>query len=137
MENVTIFAPDMVFSQKEPKEVGKPPVIMQEQSEDEEMQQADESVLKPEGEEDQVNQIINAFNFAAVFQAKAYKAKNIKVLKREYKKHLKEAAKIKRILKKLGERLLADSDSDDSSAKQDFEMVSRRALNSYMEVQNK
>ena len=50
---------------------------------------------------------------------------------------MKEAAKIKRILKKLGQRVQADSDSDDSSDKLDFEMVSKRALNSYMEVQNK
>ena len=136
-ENVTIFAPGMVFPQKEPMAVGKPPAIIQQESEDEEMHQAEESVLKPESEEAQVNQIINAFNFAAVFQAKALKTKNVAVLKRAYKKHLKEAAKIKRILRKLGQRVLADSDSDDSSDKQDFEMVSRRALNSYMEVQNK
>ena len=117
--------------------VGKPPAIIRQESEDEEMHQAEESVLKPESEEAQVNQIINAFNFAAVFQAKAFKTKNVGLLKRSYRKHLKEAAKIKRILKKLGQRVQADSDSDDSSDKLDFEMVSKRALNSYMEVQNK
>ena len=66
-ENVTIFAPGMVFPQKEPMAVGKPPAIIQQESEDEEMHQAEESVLKPDSEEAQVNQIINAFNFAAVF----------------------------------------------------------------------
>ena len=137
MQNVTIFAPNMDFGKKEPMAVGKPPAIIQQESEDEEMHQAEESVLKPDSEEAQVNQIINAFNFATVFQAKAYKTKNVGLLKRSYRKHLKEAAKIKRILKKLGQRVQADSDSDDSSDKLDFEMVSKRALNSYMEVQNK
>ena len=67
MQNVTIFAPNMDFGKKEPMAVGKPPAIIQQESENEEMHQAEKSVLKPESEEAQVNQIINAFNFAAVF----------------------------------------------------------------------
>ena len=51
--------------------------------------------------------------------------------------HLKEAAKIKRILRKLNQRVLAESSSDESSEQRDFEEVSRKAMNSYMEGQNK
>jgi len=89
------------FQMKQPQSVGRPPRIQQEESEDEEMHQAEEPVQKPEGEEAEVSQIINAFNFATVFQAKALKPRNVVVLKRALKKHLKEAAKIKRILRKL------------------------------------
>ena len=66
------------------------------------MHLVDEPPQKPEREDAEVSQIINAFNFATVFSAKAYQPKNIKVLKRAYRKHLKEAARIKKILKKLG-----------------------------------
>jgi len=137
LENVTIFSPPMEFQMKQPQSVGRPPRIQQEEQEDEEMQQADGPVQKPEGDEAEVNQIINAFNFATVFQAKALKAKNVAVLKRAMKKHLKEAAKIKRVLRKLGQRVQAGSSSDESSEQRDFEEVSRRAMNSYMEGQNK
>ena len=125
------------FQMKQPQSVGRPPRIQQEESEDEEMHQAEEPVQKPEGEEAEVSQIINAFNFATVFQAKALKPRNVVVLKRALKKHLKEAAKIKRILRKLNERVLAESSSDESSEQRDFEEVSRKAMNSYMEGQNK
>ena len=101
------------------------------------MQDADDPVQKPEGDEAQVSEIINAFNFSTVFSAKALQVKNIKVLKRAYKKHLKEAARIKKILKKLGEKVQAGSDSSDSSENQDFQDVSRRALNTFAQVQKK
>ena len=114
-ENITIFAPGEVFGEKQPQAVGRGPAIIQDESENEEMEQADEPGQKPETEEAQVSQIINAFNFASVFKAKAYKTENIKVLKRALKKHLKEAAMIKKILRKLGQRVHADSDSDDSA----------------------
>ena len=150
-QNITIFSPEMEyhikepqfhmkepqFQMKQPQSVGRPPRIQQEESEDEEMHQAEEPVQKPEGEEAEVSQIINAFNFATVFQAKALKPRNVVVLKRALKKHLKEAAKIKRILRKLNERVLAESSSDESSEQRDFEEVSRKAMNSYMEGQNK
>ena len=137
LDNVTIFSPQMEFQMKQPKSVGRPPRIQQEEQEDEEMQQADGPVQKPEGEEAEVSQIINAFNFATVFQAKALKPRNVVVLKRALKKHQKEAAKIKRILRKLNQRVLAESSSDESSEQRDFEEVSRKAMNSYMEGQNK
>ena len=101
------------------------------------MQHADAQIQKPEREEAAVAEIINAYNFANVFSAKALQTKNIKVLKRAYWKHLKDAAKIKKILKKLGEKVQAGSDSDDSSEEQDFADISRRALNSYAQVQKK
>ena len=137
MENITIFGPDESFGKKEPKVVGRGPAIIQDESENEEMEQADEPVLKLDRDEADVTQIINAYNFAAVFQAKAFKTKNIKVLKRALKKHLKEAAKIRKILKKLGQRVHDDTDSDDSSDKMDFEDSSMRALKSYLEDHKK
>jgi hypothetical protein len=63
--------------------------------------------------------------------------KNIKILKRAYRKHLKEAARIKKILKKMGEKVQADSDTDDSFEEQGYKEVSRRALNTYTQVQKK
>ena len=137
MENITIFGPDESFGKKEPKVVGRGPAIIQDESENEEMEQAGEPVLKLDRDEADVTQIINAYNFAAVFQAKAFKTKNIKVLKRALKKHLKEAAKIRKILKKLGQRVHDDTDSDDSSDKMDFEDSSMRALKSYLEDHKK
>jgi hypothetical protein len=89
MENVTIFAPQMSFQQKEPQGIGLSQRIYQEESEDAEMMPVDEPPQKHEGEEEDVTQIINAHHFANVFLAKAYQPKNIKVLKRAYRKHLK------------------------------------------------
>ena len=45
----------MDFGKKEPEAVGKPPAIIRDESEDEVMHQAEDSVLKPETEEAQVN----------------------------------------------------------------------------------
>ena len=53
------------------------------------MMPVDEPPQKHEGEEEDVTQIINAHHFANIFLAKAYQPKNIKVLKRAYRKHLK------------------------------------------------
>ena len=50
---------------------------------------------------------------------------------------MKEAARIKKILKKMGEKVQADSDTDDSFEEQGYKEVSRRALNTYTQVQKK
>ena len=101
------------------------------------MQPADDPPQRHDDEDEDVTQIINAHHFANVFLSKAYQPKNIKVLKRAYRKHLKEAARIKKILKKLGQKVQASSESSDSSEEQDFEEISRRALNTYTQVQKK
>ena len=137
LQNVTIFAPSEAFQQKEPRDVGRQPRIDQEESEDVEMQAHGEPPQKLEGDEEEVSEIINTYNFSNVFLAKALQRKNIRVLKRAYRKHLKDAAKVKRILKKLGEKVLADSDSSDSSDEHDLEDISRNALNTYSQVHKK
>ena len=82
-------------------------------------------------EEDEVNNILDAHRFVNAFSAKAYSYKNKKILKQAYKKHMREAARIKKVLKKMGEKIHADSDSEESFEDSGYEDISRRALDTY------
>ena len=62
-----------------------------------------------------VDQIENFAKLSKMMEKKAFNTKNIPALKRAYREHMKEAAKIKRLLRKIGIRVTAavDSSSDE------------------------
>ena len=98
------------------------------ESEDVQMQPLNHQHQGLENEDDSVTDIVNAHRFIHHFQERAYSVKNLKVLKRAKKQHLKEAEKIHKILKKMGTKLCADTDSDDSRHGPCYNMIQKRAM---------
>jgi hypothetical protein len=69
-------------------------------------------------DEYQVDQILKASKLMKTFTKKALDGKNIGSLRRAYKQHLTAAAKIKRVLAKIGQQIsnFDESDSDEVDA---------------------
>ena len=103
----------------------------QDEPQDEEMEEVYGPPQRVLREEDEVNNILDAHSFVKAFSARAYSYKNKKILKQAYKKHMLTTATIKKVLKRMGERINADTDSDDSFEDSGYEDISRRALDSY------
>ena len=80
------------------------------------------------GDDEAIKQIVHAHHFVRTFKKRAYSSKNIKVLKSAYNDHMQKAAKIKKILKKLGQHVTAASDSDDSSDDEGYENIQNRMV---------
>lgn len=105
--------------------------MYQEEPQDEEMEELYEPYQRIMGEEAEVNDILDAHRFVNVFSAKAYSYKNKKILKQAHKKHMRAAARIKKVLVKMSEVVHVDTGSEGSHEESHYEDISRRALDTY------
>ena len=100
----------------------------------EELYEAPQRVLR---EEDEVSNILDAHRFVNACSAKAYSYKNKKILKQAHKKHMREAARIKKVLMKMSEAGHVDTGSEGSHEESHYEDISRRAMDTYRQNKRK
>ena len=79
-------------------------------------------------DEYQVDQILKASKLMKTFTKKALDGKNIGALRRAYKQHLTAAAKIKRVLAKIGSQISNFDESDSDEVDAVMQLIGDKAL---------
>ena len=131
------FAQPTIFHAQGPKEEDQPQNSIQVNQEDIEMENLRDQLEAPSNDSYSLANVMNAHRLSSLFQQRAYNVNNVGQLKKAYAYHLKEARKIKKILRKLAERIQASSDSDEDEYSPSYEAIEVRALRESFKAQMK